>query len=336
METVLLTGGAGYIGSHTAVALLGAGYETVIADDLTNSEAGVIDRIKTITGRSPRFYNINVLDAAALDRVFEENEISAVLHFAGFKSVANSVKDPVGYYKNNVGTTITLLETMKKHGCGRFVFSSSATVYGCNNPIPYTEAMPTGSCASPYGWTKFVSEQILFDAARADSAFSAVILRYFNPIGAHESGLIGEKPNGVPDNLMPYITQLAAGKRDVLRVFGNDYPTRDGTGVRDYIHVCDLAAGHLAALDYSRGHTGAEAFNLGTGRGVSVLELVRAFERVNGLSLPLEYAPRRPGDLAEYYADAGKAERVLGWHAEKTIDDMCRDSWRWQKNSENL
>ncbi len=336
METVLLTGGAGYIGSHTAVALLGAGYETVIADDLTNSEAGVIDRIKTITGRSPRFYNINVLDAAALDRVFEENEISAVLHFAGFKSVANSVKDPVGYYKNNVGTTITLLETMKKHGCGRFVFSSSATVYGCNNPIPYTEAMPTGSCASPYGWTKLVSERILFDAAVADSAFSAVILRYFNPIGAHESGLIGEKPNGVPDNLMPYITQLAAGKRDILRVFGSDYPTRDGTGVRDYIHVCDLAAGHLAALDYSRGHTGAEAFNLGTGRGVSVLELVRAFERVNGLSLPLEYAPRRPGDLAEYYADAGKAERVLGWRAEKTIDDMCRDSWRWQKNSENL
>ena len=336
METVLLTGGAGYIGSHTAVALLEAGYEAVIADDLSNSEAGVIDWIKTITGRSPRFYNINVLDAAALDRVFEENEISAAVHFAGFKSVANSVKDPVGYYKNNVGTTITLLEAMKKHGCRRFVFSSSATVYGCNNPIPYTEAMPTGSCASPYGWTKFVSEQILFDAAAADSAFSAVILRYFNPIGAHESGLIGEKPNGVPDNLMPYITQLAAGKRDVLRIFGSDYPTRDGTGVRDYIHVCDLAAGHLAALDYSRGHTGAEAFNLGTGRGVSVLELVRAFERVNRLRLPLEYAPRRPGDLAEYYADAGKAERVLGWHAEKTIDDMCRDSWRWQKNSENL
>lgn len=330
---ILLTGGAGYIGSHTAVELLCAGYDVVIADDLSNSEESVIDRIAIIAGRRPEFRRIDVSDRTALDALFGEYPIDAVVHFAGFKAVGESVAKPLMYYRNNLDTTLTLLEVMAAHGCKRIVFSSSATVYGEENPSPYVEDMPEGRCTSPYGWTKFMVERILTDAARADPEMSVVLLRYFNPLGAHESGLIGEKPNGIPNNLMPYITQVAAGIREKLYVFGNDYDTPDGTGVRDYIHVVDLARGHVRALEYAGGHSGAEVINLGTGRGSSVLEVVSAFERVNGVRIPYEIAPRRPGDIDSFYADAGKAERVLGWRAEKTLDDMCRDSWRWQQNA---
>lgn len=330
---ILLTGGAGYIGSHTAVELLTAGYDVVIADDLSNSEESVIDRIAIIVGRRPEFRCIDVSDRTALEALFGEYPIDAVVHFAGFKAVGESVAKPLMYYRNNLDTTLTLLEVMAAHGCKRIVFSSSATVYGEENPSPYVEDMPEGRCTSPYGWTKFMVERILTDAAKADSEMSVVLLRYFNPLGAHESGLIGEKPNGIPNNLMPYITQVAAGIREKLYVFGNDYDTPDGTGVRDYIHVVDLAKGHVRALEYADGHGGAEVINLGTGRGSSVLEVVSAFERVNGVRIPYEIAPRRPGDIDSFYADAGKAERVLGWRAEKTLDDMCRDSWRWQQNA---
>ncbi len=329
---ILLTGGAGFIGSHTAVALLQNGQDVVIADDLSNSSEDVIRRIGIITGKTPKFYRADVAERAAVEQIFAENSIDAVIHFAGFKAVGESVRKPVAYYRNNLDTTLTVLEVMAAHGCKRFIFSSSATVYGENNPAPYLETMPTGCCSNPYGWTKFMVEQILLDAAVADPEMSVVLLRYFNPIGAHESGLIGEKPNGIPNNLMPYITQVAAGVREKLSVFGNDYPTPDGTGVRDYIHVVDLAKGHLAAYLYSLKHTGAEAVNLGTGQGYSVLDVVHAFERANGVKVPYVIAPRRAGDLASYYADAEKAKRLLGWKAEKSLDDMCRDSWNWQKN----
>lgn len=328
---VLLTGGAGYIGSHTAVELINAGYDVVIADDLSNSEESVMERIGRITGKTPAFRRIDVADGAALEALFGEFEIDSVVHFAGFKAVGESVAQPIKYYRNNLDTTLTLLETMKRFGCRRVVFSSSATVYGEDNPSPYVEEMPEGRCTNPYGWTKFMVERIMTDAASADPEMSVVLLRYFNPLGAHESGLIGEKPNGIPNNLMPYITQVAAGIREKLSVFGNDYDTVDGTGVRDYIHVVDLAKGHVKALEYAEKNTGTEIFNLGTGRGTSVLEIVDAFERVNGVKIPYEFAPRRAGDIASFYADPSKAERVLGWHAEKSIDDMCRDSWRWQK-----
>ena len=330
---ILLTGGAGFIGSHTAVELINAGYEVVIADDLSNSEESVTERIGRITGKAPAFRQIDVADRTALEALFGEYKIDSVVHFAGFKAVGESVAEPLKYYRNNLDTTLTLLETMKKYGCKRIVFSSSATVYGEDNPSPYVEVMPEGRCSNPYGWTKFMVERIMKDAAKADPELSVVLLRYFNPIGAHESGLIGEKPNGIPNNLMPYITQVAAGIREKLSVFGNDYDTPDGTGVRDYIHVVDLAKGHVKALEFSEKHTGAEVFNLGTGRGQSVLEIVEAFQRANGVKIPYEFAPRRAGDLAAYYADPSKAERVLGWKAEKTLDDMCRDSWRWQQNS---
>lgn len=333
MAKILLTGGAGYIGSHTAVELLAAGKEIVIADDLSNSHADVLGRIAAISGHTPVFYEADVADAAALERIFCENEIEAVVHFAGFKAVGESVSKPVEYYRNNLDTTLTLLETMKKHGCKRFVFSSSATVYGMNENAPYAEDMPTGGCTNPYGWTKYMIEQILRDTAAADPEFSVVLLRYFNPIGAHESGLIGEKPNGIPNNLMPYITQTAMGIREKLSVFGSDYPTHDGTGVRDYIHVVDLAKGHLAALDYTERHTGAEAINLGTGVGYSVLDVVKTFEEVNGVHVPYVLSPRRAGDIATCFADPAKAERLLHWRAEKNLQDMCRDSWRWQQKS---
>ena len=336
MSKILLTGGTGYIGSHAAVELLNAGREVVLADDFSNSEPGVAERISRITGRPVELIPADVTDRAAVERIFEEDDISAVLHFAGKKAVGESVKKPLEYYRCNLDGALTLLEVMREHGCRRFIFSSSATVYGEQNPVPYVETMPTGGCTNPYGWTKHMVERILTDAAAADPEMSVVLLRYFNPIGAHESGLIGEKPNGIPNNLMPYITQVAAGVRDHLSVFGDDYPTRDGTGVRDYIHVVDLAKGHLAALEYAESHTGTESFNLGSGRGSSVLEVVHAFERANGLTLPYEIAPRRAGDLAEIYADAGKALRVLGWKTERTIEDMCRDSWRWQKNCAEL
>lgn len=330
--SILLTGGMGYIGSHTAVELLRAGEEVIIADDLSNSEISVLERIEAITGKRPPFYKADVADRAAMDAIFAENTIEAVIHFAGWKAVGESVQKPMGYYRNNLGAALTLLETMQAHGCKRVVFSSSATVYGEHNPIPYRETMPTGGCTSPYGWSKLMIEQMMTDAARADAGLSVVLLRYFNPIGADESGLLGEKPNGIPNNLMPYMTQVAAGLRERLSVFGNDYDTPDGTGVRDYIHVSDLARGHRCALEYSRSHTGCEVFNLGAGRGISVLELAETFRRVNEVVLPYTIAPRRAGDLAAFYADAEKAARLLGWRAEKTVEDMCRDSWRWQKN----
>ena len=335
-QTILLPGGAGFIGSHVAAELLTQGYGVVIADDLSNARPDVMDRLEKITGRRPVFYRMDMADRTALERVFTENAIDAVIHLAGFKAVGESVQKPVAYYRNNLDTTLTLLETMAAHGVKKLIFSSSATVYGMENPVPYTEDMPRGNCTNPYGWTKSMIEQILSDACAADPELSVVCLRYFNPVGAHESGLIGEMPNGIPNNLMPYITQTAAGIRAELSVFGNDYPTPDGTGVRDYIHVVDLAKGHAAAIDYAESHKGWEAINLGTGRGTSVLELVHAFENVNGVPVPHRIAPRRSGDLAFCYANVDKAARLLHWHAEKSVEDMCRDSWRWQEYANKL
>ena len=328
---IFLTGATGYIGSHTAVELLNSGEDAVIVDDLSNSEASVIDRIEQITGRRPAFYQGDVADKALLERVFSENRIDAVMHFAGFKAVGESVEKPLAYYRNNLDTTLSLLETMERFGCNRFIFSSSATVYGMSEDVPFRETAQAGGCTNPYGWTKYMIEQILTDTAAARPDMSVVLLRYFNPIGAHESGLIGEKPNGIPNNLMPYITQVAVGQLDHLRVFGNDYPTPDGTGVRDYIHVVDLAKGHLAALHYSETHKGTEIINLGTGTGYSVLDVIHAFEKANGVRIPYEIAPRRSGDIAVCYADPAKAREKLGWKAEKTLEDMCADAWRWQQ-----
>lgn len=333
---VLLTGGLGFIGSHTAVELVNAGYEAIIVDNLSNASADTADRIEKICGYKPRLYICDAADIKAMRRVFDENMIDAVMHFAGSKAVGESVQQPLKYYRNNIDSAITVLELMREYGVKRFIFSSSATVYGTENPIPYTEKMPVGGCTSPYGWTKLMVEQILRDECVADGEFSAVLLRYFNPTGAHESGLIGERPNGTPNNLMPYITQVAAGKREKLEVFGNDYPTRDGTGVRDYIHVCDLAEGHAAALKYAVENRGAQAINLGTGAGYSVLEVVETFRRVNGVHLPYEIAPRRAGDLAEYYADTSLAFSLLGWRARRGLEEMCRDAWNWEKHGAQL
>ena len=330
---VLLTGAAGYIGSHTAVALLEAGHEAAVVDDLRNSRASAVARCEEITGRHIPFFRADVCDRAALRRIFAEVQPQGVVHFAGLKAVGESVAQPLRYYRNNLDASLTLLETMAEFGVHALVFSSSATVYGAEAPVPYREETPTGHCTSPYGWTKHMIEQIIRDAAAADPALRAVILRYFNPVGAHESGLIGEDASGVPNNLMPYVTQVAVGKRDRLRVFGSDYDTPDGTGVRDYIHVMDLARGHVAALEYARENPGAEVFNLGTGHGVSVLELAAAFQRATGVPIPYELTERRPGDLPAYWADPEKAERVLGWRAEKTVEDMCRDAWRWQSRN---
>lgn len=334
-HTILLTGGAGFIGSHIAVELLQDGYDVVIADDLSNSRADVIDRIEKITGRRPVFYRIDAADGAALAKVFDEQPIDAAVHLAGFKAVGESVQKPIEYYRNNLDTTLTLLETMRSYDVRRLVFSSSATVYGADNPVPYTEDMPAGRCTNPYGWTKWMIEQILADIARADAALSVVCLRYFNPVGAHESGLIGERPNGVPNNLMPYITQTAAGIRKELSIFGDDYETPDGTGVRDYIHVMDLARGHVSAIAYMAAHTGESIFNLGTGRGYSVLEMVHAFEAANHVHVPYRIAPRRAGDLPTVYACPDKSARILGWRADYSLEDMCRDSWRWQTQNPN-
>ena len=330
-HTILLTGGAGFIGSHIAVELLQDGYDVVIADDLSNSRADVIDRIEKITGRRPVFYRIDAADGAALAKVFDEQPIDAAVHLAGFKAVGESVQKPIEYYRNNLDTTLTLLETMRSYDVRRLVFSSSATVYGADNPVPDSTDMVAVRCTDPYGWTKWMIEQILADIARADAALSVVCLRYFNPVGAHESGLIGERPNGVPNNLMPYITQTAAGIRKELSIFGDDYETPDGTGVRDYIHITDLARGHIAAIGYTEEHVGWEAINLGTGHGTSVLKLVQTFERVNGVPVPHRIAPRRAGDLASCYAGTEKARRLLGWQAEKGLEDICRDAWRWQR-----
>ena len=332
---VLLAGGAGYIGSHTCVELIEAGHSVVVADNFSNSCPEAIKRVEKITGAQIPLYEADVCDAAAVEKIFSENKIDAVIHFAGLKAVGESCEKPLLYYRNNIDSTLTLLETMRKFDVNNFIFSSSATVYGTPKIVPLVETMPTGSPTNPYGWTKLMMEQILTDTANANPDMSIVILRYFNPIGAHKSGLIGEDPNGIPNNLMPYITKVAAGRLPQLGVFGDDYPTHDGTGVRDYIHVVDLAKGHVKAIDYSGEHKGVEIVNLGTGTGYSVLDIVKAFEKVNNIKIPYVIKPRRAGDIAECYANAGKAERVLGWKAEKDLEEMCYDSWNWQSNNVN-
>ena len=330
---VLVTGGAGYIGSHTCVELLQRGFGVVVADNLVNSSAKSLERVQQISGRSLDFYEIDVRDRAALDRIFEKHDIGCVIHFAGLKAVGESVTMPLEYYDNNLNSTITLCRAMKDHGVRDIVFSSSATVYSGDNEMPLREGSRTGMCTNPYGWTKYMSEQILRDTAAAVDDFSVSLLRDFNPIGAHSSGLIGEDPRGIPNNLMPYISQVAVGRRDHLRVFGNDYDTPDGTGVRDYIHVVDLARGHVKAIEYMATHRGENVFNLGTGHGYSVLDMVKAFERVTGIPIPYEITARRPGDLATVYASTDKSAEKLGWRAEYGLDDMCRDAWAWQSKN---
>lgn len=332
---ILVTGGMGYIGSHTCVELFNMGMDVVIVDNLANSNPKVLNRIETITGKRPSFYELDVCDEKALTRVFDDHSIDCVIHFAGMKAVGESVAIPEKYYANNLGSTLTLCRVMAAHNVKKIIFSSSATVYSGDNTMPLRETSNTGNCTNPYGWTKYMGEQILRDIAFADPEWSVVLLRYFNPIGAHESGLIGEDPKGIPNNLFPYIAQVAVGRREYLNVFGNDYDTPDGTGVRDYIHVVDLAKGHVAAIRYAETHTGTEVFNLGTGTGYSVLDMVKAFEKVNGVPVPYQIAPRRPGDLATCYADPEKSYRELGWKTEKTLEDMCRDTWNWQKNNPN-
>ncbi len=329
---VLVTGGAGYIGSHTVVELLKANYEVVIVDNYSNSKPEVLNRIKTITDKDFTFYEADLLDKPALEEIFKKEAIDSVIHFAGYKAVGESVAKPVEYYHNNITGTLILLEVMKEHGVKNIVFSSSATVYGMNNPSPLTEELPT-SATNPYGYTKVMIEQILRDVHVSDKAWNIALLRYFNPIGAHESGLIGEDPSGVPNNLMPYITQVAVGKLPELSIFGDDYDTHDGTGVRDYIHVVDLALGHLKALESFGNYKGVGTYNLGTGIGYSVLDLVKNFQKANDIVIPYKLVERRPGDVATCYADATRAKEILGWSAEKNLEDMCRDSWRWQ--SEN-
>ncbi len=332
---VLITGGAGYIGSHTCVEMLNAGEEIVVLDNYANSSAESCARVQRITGKAFPVEVCDIRDEDGLRRIFKKYRLDSVIHFAGLKAVGESVRKPIEYYDNNIGGTAKLLGVMRDFGVKTMVFSSSATVYGEHNAVPFREDMVTGGTTNPYGTTKYFIEQILKDVCASDPEWSVSLLRYFNPIGAHESGTIGEAPNGIPNNLMPYIAQVAVGKREKLSVFGNDYPTPDGTGVRDYIHVVDLARGHLCAIRRARSVRGCEIFNLGTGRGVSVLELVRAFEAASGVKIPYEIAPRRPGDIAECYADASKAKAVLGWEAEKTVEDACRDTWRWQKNNPN-
>ena len=331
---VLVTGGAGYIGSHTCVELLNAGHDIVIVDNFVNSKPEALDAIRTITGKDFAFVKADLRDREAVMKLFDDHAIDAVIHFAGLKAVGESVEKPLEYYDNNLYGFIVLAEAMQAHGVKRFVFSSSATVYGMNNPVPFKEGMPT-SATNPYGYTKVMIEQMLTDIAHADPEWRICLLRYFNPIGAHESGLIGEDPNGIPNNLLPYVAKVATGELKQLSVFGDDYDTPDGTGVRDYIHVVDLALGHLAALEYVKDHPGAEAVNLGTGRGTSVLEIVRAFEKACGHPIPYRIAARRPGDIAECYAETDKAARLLHWHATRDIDDMCRDGWRFAKNRYN-
>ncbi|HEL2056740.1 TPA: UDP-glucose 4-epimerase GalE [Streptococcus suis] len=332
--SILVTGGAGYIGSHTVVELLKLGKEVVIVDNLSNSSILVLDRIETITGKRPTFYELDVADKVALREVFEKENIEAAIHFAGYKAVGESVEKPVMYYENNIMSTLALVEVMAEFGVKKIVFSSSATVYGLNNPSPLVETMPT-SATNPYGYTKVMLEQILRDVEVADKEWSVALLRYFNPIGAHESGLIGEDPAGIPNNLMPFVAQVAVGKRPELSVFGNDYDTVDGTGVRDYIHVIDLALGHIKALEKISTTAGVHTYNLGSGQGTSVLELVQAFEKVNGVPVPYKIVDRRPGDVATCYANADKALAELDWKTEKTIEDMCRDTWNWQSKNPN-
>ena len=335
MSTVLVTGGAGFIGSHTSVELLNAGYDIIILDNFVNSKPESLKRIKELTGKDFKFYQADIRDEEAMTKVFAENKIDAVIHFAGLKSVPQSIKEPLNYYDNNIAGTVCLCRVMDKAGCKKLVFSSSATVYGSKNPSPLREDMPTGGTTNPYGTTKYFIEQILQDLCVSDSEWGVSILRYFNPIGAHKSGRIGEDPNGIPGNLMPYITQVAIGKLECLNVCGNDYPTPDGTGVRDYIHVVDLALGHIKALDRLLKVKGCEVYNLGTGKGYSVLDVVKAFEKASGIKINYRIAPRRAGDVACCYADATKAKEVLGWQAQYDIGDMCADSWRWQSQNPN-
>lgn len=336
MPTILLAGGAGYIGSHTAVELLNAGYDVIVVDNYANSSPESIKRVEKITGKQVILYEADVSNNESLKNIFKNHKTDAVIHFAGLKAVGESVEKPILYYRNNIDTTLSLLETMDEFNVKNIIFSSSATVYGEANPVPYLETMSRGACTNPYGWTKSMMEQIFEDTAKADKDLSVILLRYFNPIGAHESGLIGEDPQGIPNNLMPYVTQVAVGKRECLTIFGNDYPTEDGTCTRDYIHVVDLAKGHVKAVDYIlRNDRICEIFNLGTGTPYSVTEIVNTFERVNGVKVNHVYGARRAGDLPECYANADKALNILGWKTEKSLDDMCRDSWNWQKNNPN-
>ena len=340
MATVLLAGGAGYIGSHTAVELLNAGYEVIVADNYVNSSPESIRRVEKITGRNVKNYELDIRDQKKLEAVFSDNQIDVVIHFAGLKAVGESVQKPLMYYRNNIDTTLSLLETMAKFHVKNMIFSSSATVYGEENLVIPEGTQPgatmkRGVCTNPYGWTKAMMEQIFEDASKADPELSVILLRYFNPIGAHESGMIGEDPQGIPNNLMPYVTQVAVGKRECLTIFGNDYPTKDGTCTRDYIHVVDLAKGHVKAVDYIMKQHCFEIFNLGTGTPYSVTEIVETFERVNGVKVNHVYGARRAGDLPECYANADKALKLLGWKTEKTLEDMCRDSWNWQKQNPN-
>ncbi len=333
--SILVTGGAGYIGSHTCVELLNAGYGVVVVDNLSNASEKSLDRVREITGTELSFYKADIRDRKALEDVFEKEDIDACIHFAGLKAVGESVAKPWEYYENNITGSLVLFDVMRRHGCKNVIFSSSSTVYGTPAVVPVTEDTPKGTCTNPYGWTKWMLEQILSDMQRADDEWNVILLRYFNPIGAHKSGLIGENPNGIPNNLMPYITQVAVGKLEQLGVFGDDYDTPDGTGVRDYIHVVDLATGHVKALDKIKENCGLKIYNLGTGIGYSVLDIVKNFEEANGVKIPYAIKPRRAGDIAANYADASRARDELGWVAENGIRQMCEDSWRWQKNNPN-
>ena len=332
---ILVTGGAGFIGSHTVVELQNAGYDVVVVDNLSNASVKSLQRVEKITGRPVTFYKADILDRDALEMIFDQEEIDSCIHFAGLKAVGESVAKPWEYYNNNIAGTLTLVDVMRKHGCKNIIFSSSATVYGDPAFIPITEECPKGQCTNPYGWTKSMLEQILSDMQKADPAWNVILLRYFNPIGAHQSGTMGENPNGIPNNLMPYITQVAVGKLEKLGVFGNDYDTHDGTGVRDYIHVVDLAIGHVKALKKIEEKAGLCIYNLGTGTGYSVLDIVKNFEEATGVKIPYEIKPRRAGDIATCYADASKAKEELGWTAQFGIKEMCADSWRWQSNNPN-
>ena len=330
---VLLAGGAGYIGTHTAVQLLKGGYEVVVVDNYDNSCPEAVKRAEELAGSKIALYEADIQDREAVQAILAKEQPETVIHFAGLKAVGESVAKPLKYYRNNINTTLSLLEAMAETGVQRIIFSSSATVYGEQNPAPYNEEMPKGLCTNPYGWTKSMMEQILADAATANPELGVVLLRDFNPIGAHESGRIGEDPQGIPNNLMPYVSQVAVGRREQLTVFGGDYDTPDGTCLRDYIHVMDLADGHVKAVEFAAGHKGVEIFNLGTGKPYSVLDIVNTFQQVNGVKVNYAIGPRRAGDLPVCYADAGKAKKVLGWEAKRTLADMCRDSWNWQKNN---
>lgn len=332
---ILVTGGAGYIGSHTCVNLLENNYEVVIVDNLYNSNEKVVDRITQITGKKPAFYNVDLLDKEALDGVFEKEKIDAVIHFAGLKAVGESVEKPIEYYHNNITGTLHLVDCMRNHDVKNIIFSSSATVYGDPAFIPITEECPKGSPTNPYGWTKWMLEQILTDLHTADNSWNVILLRYFNPIGAHKSGLIGEDPKGIPNNLVPYVAQVAVGKRECLGVFGDDYKTHDGTGVRDYVHVVDLTDGHVKALEKIKENCGVKIYNLGTGKGSSVLDVVHAYEKACGKKIPYEIKPRRAGDLDELYSQCDKAEKELHWTAKYDLNDMCADSWKWQSMNPN-